>query len=327
MNGKASEQTAPRRGWPAACLTALGVVGLASLSAVPAALQPGQTTLRMGQWALGSSAACLAAGAWGIWAIAPGGVKQQRWTLWVGLLSMGALTPLALQWNADAIRANLAMVLISLAVGASILLPRGIWPAGPVLTGLACACDATAMIWPVAWAWTAYRAKGEGTRAISIIIGGVAGVLVNWKVGGPLVATRMIVGGVFAAQANVMLLLPALLLGGAGVMRARDQRRNEPGGRLSGQLTRAAEAGAVGIGLILVGAPLDVRLCALPLWWHMPEGLTDLVEMLGRPRERTFMVRWTAGLSCLVLAMLTLASLRHWLDAPLTALYVLTAQG
>jgi hypothetical protein len=80
---------------------------------------------------------------------------------------------------------------------------------------------------------------------------------------------------VYAVQRDVNTLMPAMLIGGIGALMLPRRRR------VAKIVATLAGAGVIAT---LLGAPGDLRLLALPFWWHVPGGVRTIQRMLAAPR-------------------------------------------
>lgn len=80
---------------------------------------------------------------------------------------------------------------------------------------------------------------------------------------------------VYAVQRDVNTLMPAVLVGGIGVL-LRPRRR-----RVARAVALLAGAGIIAT---ILGAPGDLRLLALPFWWHVPDGVRTIRRLITAVR-------------------------------------------
>jgi hypothetical protein len=194
-----------------------------------------------------------------------------------------------------------------------------------LLTGLACALDATALVWPIGYALATPAGNQSRLAAVAMLAAGAAGVLVSWFAGWPSFTTYRFYQVVYTVHQDLIVLLPVLVIGFAGYagqcecsQATRAARGATPW--LSGWSALAVAA----LFVALVGGPVHVRICVLPFWWWLPAGLAELSALLKEGEKSAARARGVGLLSCVLLACLLLTSWRHWLDGPLMGLCLLT---
>ena len=326
-------------------LTAVACVALAGLAAL-AAVFLRQGELHIGPWLLAAGAAwvgalCLFKGETGSGLRcrnSPEGAAYERnpspsppppaWCRSVAAMSLAALAPLVMESNLHGVMADAALVSLALAVAVSHA-AGGAGPAaaGAVLTGVACALDATALLWPIGCAWAALARRSDRRHACVLLAAGGVGVIVATLAGWPRWTGHVHRLAVHAIHRDLTFLLPVLMLGGAGYACAWRRLRTRAGEPAPLRLTGWAGAGTLALVLALIGWPVNVRLCVLPFWWWMPVGLSDLAETSRDRRKQYQVVRFVGLLSCAVLVALSWAGVKRWLDGPLIALYLVTSNG
>ena len=308
--------------------TTAASAALAMLGALPAAFAAGHGEPPAHDWLLGAFAACT--GAWCL-LVSTRGHQQDRTRAWcpsVAAMSLAALAPLAVESNLHGAMADGAFLLsvVALAIGSG---GGGAirMAAGAITAGAACAFDATALLWPLGCVWSAFsRQRGQGYAWV-MLGGGVTGVMIAWLARWPLLTGHGSPGTVYAIHRDAALLLPVLALGWGGWAVVSRPARISVGEPASLWTPGWASLGVLGLVLVLIGVPLQVRICVLPFWWCMPSGLNDLAQMISDGSGARSLTRWVGRLSWLVVIALSWVGLRRWLDGLLLGAYLLTANG
>ena len=316
----------PGRKWMA--LTVVACAALATVAALPAAFQAGGGRVPAGAWLLVTAAAVVAALC--LFASpAPAGSSGSRpWSRSVAAMSLATLAPLAVESNLHWAMAHGAFVLTAAATAIAFSgsgAPR--IAAAVIATASACALDATALLWPVGCAWASLARKRRRTAAGAMLAAGLLGVIIARLIGWPILSGCRTTAAAHAIHRDLMLLLPVLALGWAGYAKGWGSAFRSTGGNPSLWMPGWAAAGAIGLILALIGLPLEVRICVLPLWWYVPLGLSDLARLSSDRSKGQSLIRRVGMLACLAIAVLSLAGLRRWMDGLLMGLYLLTANG
>jgi len=314
------------RGWLVA--TVLFCAVLAAPAALPVLFEQGRGAFHLGVWA--TALACTLAGS--VCLFVSTGLASRRgipaWCRCVSAASLAAFGPLAASSTLCQTWANFALVAMVLAVTVSLAdsVPLR-WSVGLFMTAVACALDATALVWPIGCLWSGLTCRQGRRYALAVLAAGIAGTLVACLSGWPVLTGYRMHGAVYALHRDVVVLMPVIVLGLAGYARGRVWRGPGSGGGADGWLLGWAAASVCALLMVVLGGPLNVRLAGLGLWWLMPAGLAELAQMWTSDSGRRSVVRHLGMLSTAVVAALALAGLRGWCDGLLLALYLLTEHG
>lgn len=250
------------------------------------------------------------------------------WCLCVSSASFAAFGPLAVSSTVCQIQANLGMAALALAMSVGLTRARLLrWTVGLLLAALACSLDATALVWPIGWLWSGLARRQGRQYALVLLLAGVAGIVWDRMLGHPALTGYRMQGAIYLLHRDVVLLMPIIVLGVGGLARFRNCRRAEHRGRANAYMVGWAVASVCALLLAVLGCPVNVRLCVLGMWWLMPTGLSELVQMLTSDVSRRLVVRRIGFLVSAMLAMLSIAGLCGWRDGLLLAVYLLVERG
>ncbi len=146
-------------------------------------------------------------------------------------------------------------------------------------------------------------------------------VVVGWCAAGLFLLFCRAGGGLAGVHRDLTILLPLLLLGAAGFAKARSEKI-ESNKSSSYMLSWTAIALAC-LCLLIMGLPLDVRLCVLPVLWWVPLGVAELGAITIGSQRKYPPLRAVGILSTVVVGCLLYPSVLRWLDGPLIAVYFL----
>ncbi len=249
------------------------------------------------------------------------GRRMGGWSRVVTAVWVAGVTPYAVESVPHHRLADLSLAAMAIAVSLS-LGRRRAWSvvAMALATGVACACEATATIWVVACVTAAIRRKERRAGACLVLACGVLGVITARFAGWPQTAGQAIYSVVYAMHRDLMIVIPAVLLGLVGYAKAHADTADYPSEQ---SFLRAwTPIAACALLLLLLGVPLDVRLCVLPLLWWTPTALTELGRITTGCQTPPSPVRAIGVLSCFVTATLAITGLRHLANGPLFALHL-----
>ncbi len=317
-------------------LTLVVAAGLAMPAAVLATMGHHQGRLDWVSWGIESlcawgAALCLLASGSGV---KPGSLRGSGITAACMLAAWAPLTATAAPHPPSASGAFLAIALAAAVAGRS----RGVLSSAGVvlLSVLACSLDATAVLWPIGLAWSAWamgRYRFIATAALALsLLAVIAGVASDRS----SLGSARLIGGGYALHRDMMALLPVVALGLVPFMRMRTGRPRGSCWWLWGWTS----ASLVGLLAVTASLPLQARLVVLPLWWLLPRGLEDLRRLARAPgpyssAEKTSsrgaqppralatsatLNRVVAILSALVLIGLATPAFRLWSDSLLLTL-------
>lgn len=121
----------------------------------------------------------------------------------------------------------------------------------------------------------------------------------------------------FSAARDLNVLMPALLVGGVGVLASRTRR-----------FVRRAIVFVAAACMIatVAGAPGDLRVLAIPFWWHVPAGVRVIGRMVARPRVPA-LSRAIAACAIVVAVGYGWTALKHWMSGVGIAIAPLLADG
>lgn len=253
------------------------------------------------------------------------------WPWLVSGLLLAALAPEAVESLSQNALGDAGMAATALAVMLASL-PSRLWVTvlAASLTALACAFDATAVVWPVGWAWAAAVHRHQRGFAGVILAAGVAGLILGRVCGWPTFVMADMQGAAAAIHRDLVYLLPVVMLGVVGFAIGHLDQSGRESNPAAQRLSGWTAAGTFGLALIVLGAPLDVRICTLPLWWWLPIGLRELGRTVGvAPVRRwcgtgqAFVTRMVAVLCCLLLGGLLRPGLTRLWDGLLLWFYTL----
>ena len=148
------------------------------------------------------------------------------WCWAVAAVSLAALAPLAVESNLYRARADGAFV--AMAVGVVLAgsgKRRASTIGGALMAGVACGLDATAIVWPIGWAWAAVARRRGGGPAALVVAASACGVVIAWWGGWPMLATSGLPTAAYSIHRDLTLLLPILVIGGAGYAKANPASR------------------------------------------------------------------------------------------------------
>lgn len=121
----------------------------------------------------------------------------------------------------------------------------------------------------------------------------------------------------FAVQRDLNVLMPALLIGGLGVMMLPRRKR-------AWRVIAALAAG--GILATVAGAPGDLRVLAIPFWWHVPAGVRTIRRLLVSPRPDPLM-SVVGAVAVIAVAGFAWGGTERWLSGVGVALGPLLGDG
>ncbi len=303
------------------------VVGLlpAALAALPPAFDPA-TGVRTVEWAAATvtavlAASCLAASRQSV----PSAGTRGRTRL-VAALSLAVLAPAAADAASHPVWADISLVTAALAVliGTSRTEPYAIGLSA-ALTFAACVCAGTALVWPAGCAVAAVSARPSRRPAATVAVFGAAGFLCARVAGWPTLWPCDLPGAGGLIHRDLTLLLPVLLVGGTGLVIGRPEVDGQSPRALDRCLVPWGGTAVCGLVLAVFGLPIDVRLCALALWWAMPDGLDALAEALDSKTRRAVLTRIVAVLSVALLAVLAWPGLARLRDGALLLFHIVSA--
>ena len=261
--------------------------------------------------------------------LTPGDAPYWPWLvsgLLLAALAPGAVESLSQNASGDAGLAATALAVMLASLPSR--LPVTVLAAS--LTALACAFDATAVVWPVGCAWAAAVHRHQRRFAGVILAAGVAGLILGRVCGWPTFVMADVQGAAAAIHRDLVHLLPVVMLGAVGFAVGHLDQSSREGNPAAQRLSGWTAAATFGLALTVLGAPLDVRICTLPFWWWLPTGLRELRRVLGLApvgqrcgTGQVFLPRMVAVLSCLLLGALLRPGLTHLWDGLLLWFYTL----
>ncbi|MBP7933221.1 MAG: hypothetical protein KA354_01120 [Phycisphaerae bacterium] len=244
------------------------------------------------------------------------GRSTPAWSRIAAAMAMAALVPLAVEETQHHLQAAAAFVVTALAVWAG--LATGWWlrtPLGFVFTAASCGLDATGFVWPLGVLCAGTRRGGPFVRGVGLLIAGSLGCIAGRLIGLPALTGYSHDGVAYALHRDLLLCLPVVVLGAAGLARCR---RSDDEGSVRA-LTGCAAISLLAILPIVLGFPLNVRLVVLAVWWFAPLGMTDAADMLSRRRERPAIEAMLGALSILAVLGLSWPGVSAWFNAVLLA--------
>ncbi len=309
----------PERGWLMATVMLCAV--LAAPAVLPFLLEQGKGDIYLGAWA--TTLACTLAASVCLF-VSTGFIGWQGIPAWCRCLSaasLAALGPLAVNSTLYHTRADLALAAVVLAVTASLADSACLrWPVGLMMTAVACGLDATALVWPIGCLWSGLAYRQGRMIAVALLAAGIGGIFVANLLGWPVLTGYRTQVAFYALHRDVVVLMPIIVLGLAGLPRSRQRRRLGPDARADGCVLGWAAVSVCAMLMAVSGCPVNVRLAALGLWWLMPVGLAELAQMLTRVPHRRSVARDVGMLLALVVAALFLSGLRGWWNGVLLAI-------
>jgi len=316
----------PERGW------LMATVLLSALLAVPASLpiilEQGRGEFYLAAWV--TALLCTIIGSVCLFVSTRSALSRDipAWCRCVSAASLAAFGPLAVGSTMYQTRASLAMAALVLAVSANLASSQLLrWTVGLLMTAIACALDATALIWPIGCVWSGLARRQGDKNAWVLLVAGMAGMFIAWLLGYPVLTGYRMQGAIYALHREVVILMPIVVLGLAGITRLRGRRTEGTRNRTDGYLLGWVVTGMCVLLLAVLGCPVNVRLCVLGLWWLMPIGLAELAQMLTSDVRRRSVVRRIGILLSAVLVVLSVAGMCGWRDGVLLTLYLLTEHG
>ena len=260
--------------------------------------------------------------------LTPGDAPYWPWLV-SGLL-LAALAPGAVESLSPNASGDAGLAATALAVMLASLPSR--WPVTVLaasLTALACAFDATAVVWPVGCAWAAAVHRHQRGFAGVILAAGTAGLILGRVCGWPTFVMADMHGAA-AIHRDLVHLLPVVMLGVVGFAIGHLDQSASEGNPAAQRLSGWTAAATFALALTVLGAPLDVRICTLPFWWWLSAGLRELGRTLAvapvcdrSGTGQAFVTRMVAVLSCLLLGALLRPGLTHLWDGLLLWFYTL----
>ena len=196
------------------------------------------------------------------------------------------------------------------------------WIGGIGLTALACASDATAVVWPIGFVWSSLSGRARRSYALVILAAGAAGVAFNLLSGRPALTGYRFQSSAYALHRDLMVMMPVVLLGLAAVVRrmpisSAADREREPVW-VAGWMS----AGMIATLAVLVGAPLNVRLAVLPFCWQVPTGLSELTRGLRTSGPAECVVRRLFWAFVLLLLLMCWPAVHRWMQGWLLLLFL-----
>ncbi len=253
------------------------------------------------------------------------------WPWLVSALLLAALAPGAVESVSRNASGHAGLAATALAVMFASL-PSRLWVTvlATSLTALACALDATAVVWPVGCAWAAAAHRRQRGFGGVILAAGLAGSILGRVCGWPTFVMADM-QGTAAIHRDLIHLLPVVMLGLVGFAIEKSDQSTRETNPTALRLSGWTAAATFGLALNVLGAPLDVRICTLPLWWWMPAGLRELGRTLGAApvgkrcgTGQAFVTRAVTVLCCLLLGALLRPGLTRIWDGLLLWFYVLS---
>jgi hypothetical protein len=247
----------------------------------------------------------------GVWSLHSG--RRRGTSLYLAVLSVAAVYPLASTSADSVIRADLACfasLLVMMAFSRA-----GVWqPVGWLLIAVACALDATALLLVLGFLMAALADRRQVALAlVLLVLGAVVVLAVAWS-GYAVMPLESGYMSVHRRHWDLQILLPIVLVGATGWFRYRHRE-----GLPSIAITLAGTAGLL---LVALGLRLNVRICALPVLFWLPQGLQDLRILLSaEPPSR--LARVVGGACVAVLAMLSWPAFASWYGHLLQAIHPL----
>lgn len=298
------------RGW--LCLTILACGLLASPAVVPGALDHRKGEFHVLAWLFPFCCFWLSSVAYLLVTAAIFDRSVPRWSWVVAAMMMAAIGPLAAEATQDHLRSAAAFAVSVLAVAAG--LAARWWLRGPVcavLTATLCGLDVSGLLWPLGALCSGLGRDGRRVWCISLLIAGAAGIAAGRVMGLPSVTSHSYGGVAYALHRDLLVCLPVVLLGAAGLARFR------PGGLGGGAwvLSGYAAAGLTALLPAVLGLPLSVPLVVLGGWWVVPFGLADLADLVVGRRERPPVAGLVGMLVVLAVLALSWPGVRAWLNA------------
>jgi hypothetical protein len=236
-------------------------------------------------------------------------------------LLVALLFPYGVESVAQSIGSDLAIIATVVSVA---LMRRGgavRFIAGGLVAGLACASEASAIVWPLGYAYSVVSCGDTRRMRGVLLICGAVGVAIGWGTGGVFAPSDPVFGGLAAVHRDLMILMPLILLGMVGLAKARSEVL-ETRADYSMQISWTAVALAC-LCLVVIGVPLDVRLCALPLFWWIPTAVSELGAITIGSQRADSSLRMVGFLSVAMTACLMIPGVLRLLDGPLIAVYLL----
>jgi len=244
------------------------------------------------------------------------------WSIVVSALFVAGFFPFAVESVRFEVRADSALMATVFSVIAA---RRGeaVWcvMAG-VAAGIACACDVTAFAWPVALVCAGLSGRKSHRASGLILLGGIIGLFAGRGYGWSVFSWPTIGGGLAGVHRDLTALLPLLFLGVVGFSSIRARLSQE--GAFQSVLSSWTMVAMYLLFLAFVGAPLDLRLCVLPVMIWMPVALTELREMVASIGVGRHISRGVGYLSCGVVLCLLIPDVVRLMNGPLMALYLLS---
>ncbi len=248
---------------------------------------------------------------------------------WIAGLLLAVVLPLATETALHPNLANLSIALTALAFAVSHqnqTIPKWFtsWAANLGST----MCEPTALLWPIACFWKVQWSRSDkeprGRRFQAVVGLGVAvvGLVFGRALGFPWSTTVSYHGPGAALQRDLAFLLPALLVGLPAYLRvvtASDAKWETQGVANLESWTRLCVLATF---LLILGVPLNVRLCAMPFFWWVSGGLSECAEIWRNRRETPWPVRVAMGSAAVLLGALLVPSLNRFTNGPLMALHL-----
>ena len=305
------------RGWMVATIVLAGLV--AAPAAVPGVLAHRRGDFTLGAWFIGFGCAWATSNILlvSLWRLKPG----PSWAMGVAALTLAGWAPLAVTSTALPVRADLAMLTVTVAV--ALLHDRvsvSRWLVVGLLMILACVLDMTALVLPLGLTWAACRRRERFVPALAVLAAGAVALGCALVSGWPAMTSYRMVGVGYNLHRDLIVLLPILLLGLGGYLRSG---RSRNGGTIPWWLPGWAAVGLVAVLAIVSTAPLNPRLAVLAMWWYVPTGLADLARMVRRSPPQPPLLRAVGGLVLLVLILLSWSPIHQWVDSVYLAMYSL----
>ena len=294
-------------------LTAVAAGLLAVPAAVPAVLLHNRGDLDPSAWI--SAVLC----AWGasLCLLVSEKNGSPQGSLWAGLtaLTVAAWAPLAATSAAQPLRADLAF----LAAASAVALSRGTWNGvrfcgAFVLAVSACALDATALVWPIGAAWSAWTLRRDRPAVSILLLSSLAAVAAVAAAHRPIFSTSQILGGGYDIHRDTIVLLPVIFLGLIGLLNGP---RRHASLMDTWWLPGWAAVTLLSLLLIVATVPLDSRLVVLAMWWLMPCGCAELAGLARMSGRSSRVARGVALLLIVLVAGLGFQGARLWLESVL----------
>jgi len=246
--------------------------------------------------------------------------RTPAWTRVLTALSLAVYLPIAVESKMQCYEANAALVLTASAIALSSFgRSTVLWLAGLPMIVTACAFDATAVLWPIGCLWGSRVDRRPCLPACALIAAGAIGITLAEIANATMWTTAPLPEFLPAVHRDFALFAAVIMLGLAGLLSTRGSVHAQGDG--SPHNHSWAVAGLFGSMLALVSLPIDLRLCILPLFWCMPDGLNLLRAISATDRTRHPVLRYVGLVSWAIVIVFAWPALHRWLNGVLFILF------